>query len=49
MPVVFYAARITPERRETATSLGTTVTNDPGELVQQVRALARPSKIASVA
>jgi CheY-like chemotaxis protein len=48
-PVVFYAARITPERRKEATSLGATVTNDPGELLQQVRASARPSKVASVA
>jgi CheY-like chemotaxis protein len=48
-PVVFYAARITPERRKEASSLGATVTNDPGELLQQIRASTGPSKAASVA
>jgi CheY-like chemotaxis protein len=48
-PVIFYVSRITPEVRKEATSLGATVTNDPGELLQQVSASARPSKSASVA
>jgi len=41
-PVVFYAARITPARRERAESLSARITNDSTELLQWVRGYARP-------
>jgi CheY-like chemotaxis protein len=41
-PVVFYAARITPARRERAESLSARITNDSSELLQWVRGYARP-------
>jgi CheY-like chemotaxis protein len=48
-PVVFYAARITPVRRERAASLRARITNDSRELLQWVRGYAPPVRESKIA